>query len=80
MNEGYGDNKVWVKKKNYAANKFHYSIKQLEYLDDLEALKYTGFREFIAYKINNSPYTHKNTRLQNEDAYSSKAAYGNGRG
>ena len=58
VNEGYGDNKVWVKKKNYAANKFHYSIKQLEYLDDLEALKYTGFREFIAYKINKSPYTH----------------------
>lgn len=58
VNEGYGDKVVWVKKKNYASSKFHYSIKQLEYLDDLEALKYTGLREFIDYKVHKSAYSH----------------------
>ena len=58
VNEGHGDKIVWVKKKNYASSKFYYSIKQLEYFGELDALKYTGLREFIEYKIQKSPYSH----------------------
>lgn len=56
-NEGRGDNVLWVKKKNYASSKFQYPIKQLEYIGDLDALKYTGLREFINHKINECPYS-----------------------
>ena len=57
VNEGCGDDVMWVKKKNYAANKFHYTIDQLEYMDELDALKYTGLREFIDFKMNKSAYS-----------------------
>ena len=58
VNEGYGGNVLWVKKKNYASSKFHYSIKQLETIGDLVALKYTGLREYIDYKLNKGIYSH----------------------
>lgn len=58
VNEGYGGNVLWVKKKNYASSKFHYSIKQLETIGDLDALKYTGLREYIDYKLNKGIYSH----------------------
>ena len=58
VNEGYGDKVLWLKKKNYASSKFHYSIRQLEVVGELDALKYTGLREFIDYKIDKSIYSH----------------------
>ena len=57
VNEGYRKNVVCVKKKNYASGKFQYSIKQIEYLGELDALKYTGLREFIDYKVQKSAYS-----------------------
>lgn len=58
VNEGYGGNVLWVKKKNYASSKFHYSIKQIETIGELDALKYTGLKEYIDYKLNKGIYTH----------------------
>ena len=57
VNEGMRDNAVWVKKKSYTAPKFRYSVKQLEYIGKLDALKYTGLREFIDYNLNKAAHS-----------------------
>jgi len=58
VNEGYGGSVLWLKKKNYASSKFHYFIRQLEVIGELDALKYTGLKEFIDHKINKSVHSH----------------------
>lgn len=47
VNEGYGSDKAWVLKKNYASDKFIFYIEQVELIREEELLKYTGFKEYL---------------------------------
>lgn len=58
VNEGYGDNIQWIKKKNYASSKFQFSVKQIDFIGELDALKYTGLKEYMDYKMNAMPHSH----------------------
>lgn len=57
VNEGVFDNPIWKEKKNYASAKFYFHIKQLEYVGDLDAIKFTGLKEYIQFKFERRPYS-----------------------
>ena len=44
-------------KKNYASDKFDFRVKRVEYIGNVDRLKYTGLREYIEEKTNRSPYS-----------------------
>ena len=54
--EHNGERKVWLTKKNYASDKFDFRVKRVEYIGNVDCLKYTGLREYIEEKTNRSPY------------------------
>lgn len=56
VNEGYGENHIWVQKKNYVSDKFRFLISQLEYAECMDALKYTGFKECVESRLNKSDF------------------------
>lgn len=45
--EGYATEAVWKEKKNYASNKFHCCVNQVNFYGDVDALKYSGLKEYI---------------------------------
>lgn len=47
---------VWKQKKNYASDKFHFSVFQLEFIGELDALKYTGFKEYVTERMSVQSY------------------------
>ena len=55
--EHNGERKVWLTKKNYASDKFDFRVKRVEYIGNVDCLKYTGLREYIEEKTNRSPYS-----------------------
>ena len=54
--EHNGERKVWLTKKNYASDKFDFRVKRVEYIENVDRLKYTELREYIEKKMNGSPY------------------------
>ena len=47
---------VWKQKKNYVSDKFRFSIFQLEFIGELDALKYTGFKEYVTERMSVQSY------------------------
>lgn len=47
---------IWKLKKNYVSDKFHFSIFQLEFIGELDALKYTGFKEYVTERVSIRSY------------------------
>lgn len=45
--EGYATEAVWKEKKNYASNKFHCCVNQVNFYGNVDALKYSGLKEYI---------------------------------
>ena len=45
--EGYATEAVWKEKKNYTSNKFHCCVNQVNFYGDVDALKYSGLKEYI---------------------------------
>lgn len=55
--EHNGERNVWLKKKNYASDKFDFHVRRVEYTGNVDRLKYTGLREYIEAKIHRSRYS-----------------------
>ena len=64
--EGYDE--IWKQKQNYSSDKFRFSISQLEIVGDLDALKYTGFKEYVAARMEVQAY-HPLLTLQDMISY-----------
>ena len=52
--EGYRKEAVWKEKKNYASNKFHCCVNQVNFHGNVDALKYSGLKEYITSSMENN--------------------------
>ena len=51
-----GKEEIWKQKKNYTSVKFYFSVFQLEFIGELDALKYTGFKEYVTKRMSVQSY------------------------
>lgn len=50
VKEGYGENRCWVEKKNYASDKFRHNVQEVRYLGGIPLFKYSALEKFLEVK------------------------------